>query len=205
MKVKVKFSKNFRQLEKALKTSPRIVKKHMTRATAFIGKKGESLAREEISHGKYEPNRPLTVSLKGGRNEPLIGDRPGSPLFKAITSKVINFYTVFIGILQTNQEYNIARTIHDGKVINVTSSMRGLFYVLWLKEKDPSVVLEGRAKELWEKMPGGWMPLKKETEKIVIPSRPFIDNIWIKGDIQKVAKKFWNEAIEASFKEMKQS
>jgi len=201
-RIKIKLSKNWSKLDKKLLSSRKDLRRHLIRASGLIGKKGEALARKEITEGKYEPNRPLTVALKGGRNEPLIGDRPGAPLFKAITSKVVEEMAVFIGILQTNKEYNIARAIHDGKSIKVTKKMRNLFYILWLKEQRPSIELTGRAAELWDKMPGGWLPLKKSTNAIVIPSRPFIGNVWEKGNIQAYAKKIWDEALAYIFKEI---
>lgn len=201
---KIKLSKDWKRLDKALARSGPTVRKHIKRATMFIGKKGEALIRDEIASGSYEPNRPLTVALKGGKNEPLKGDRPGAPLFKSITSNVVNDFTVFIGILQTNAGYNIALTIHEGVSIKVTEKMRGLFYVLWLKGERPSIDLVGRAKELWDKMPGGWKPLKASTTVITIPSRPFIKNAWNKGELQKIASRLWNGALAAAFKEMRQ-
>jgi hypothetical protein len=201
---KIKLSKDWKRLEKAMDKNGPTIRKHIRRATAFIGKKGEAIIRDEIANGSYEPNRPLTVALKGGKNEPLKGDRPGAPLFKSITSKIINDFTVFIGILQTSKKYNIALTIHEGVAVKVTEKMRGLFYILWLKEQRPSIELTGRAKELWDKMPGGWLPLKASTTAIDIPSRPFIKNAWNKGGLQKLAVKFWDSALKAAFKEMGQ-
>jgi len=202
---KIKLSKDWKRLEKALVRSGPTVRKHIKRATMLIGKKGEALIRDEISSGNYEPNRPLTVALKGGKNEPLKGDRPGAPLFKAITSKVVNDFTVFIGVLQTDDDYDIALTIHEGVSIKVTKKMRGLFYVLWLKGQRPSVDLVGRAKELWDKMPGGWYPLKASTTVITMTSRPFIKNVWNKGELQKIASRLWDGALATAFKEMRQS
>jgi hypothetical protein len=202
--VKIKLSKDWKRLDKALAKSGPTARKHVKRATAFIGKQGVALIRNEISSGNYEPNRPLTVALKGGKNEPLKGDRPGAPLFKSITSKIVNDFTVFVGVLQTNAGYNIALTIHEGVSIKVTEKMRGLFYVLWLKGERPSIDLSGRAKELWDKMPGGWKPLKVSTTAIKISSRPFIKNAWNKGELQKIASRFWNEALAAAFREMRQ-
>lgn len=204
MSTKIKLSKDWKKLEKALSKSGPVVRKHIRRATQFIGKKGEALIRNEITNGNYEPNRPLTVALKGGRNEPLKGTRAGAPLFKSITSKIIDDFTVFIGVLQTNEGYNIAVTIHEGKTIKVTEKMRNMFYVLWLKSIKPSVQLTGRAEELWEQMPGGWLPLKKETTSIHITSRPFIKKVWNDGELQKIATIFWNEALSAAFKEIGQ-
>jgi hypothetical protein len=201
---KFKMDKRWKRLEKQL--GPGVVqptlRKHLRRASMFIGKKGEALIREEIASGKFDPNAPLTVALKGGRNEPLIGDRPGAPFFKAITSKVVDDITVFVGILQQNKEYELAVMLHEGKVIGVTAKMRGMFFVLWRKETDPSIVLSDRAQELWDKMPGGWKPLKESTKAIVIPGRPFIRQVWNKGEMQDMAKKFWDQAMAAAMKEL---
>jgi hypothetical protein len=200
---KIKLSDNWKKLDKILANGGPIVRKHLRRATEFIGAKGEALIRQEITNGKFESNKPLTIALKGV-DEPLKGDSAGAPLFKAITSKVVNDYAVFIGVLQTSGVYNIAVTIHDGRSIKVTEKMKNLFNILWLKENNPSIDLTGRAAELWEKMPGGWKPLKASTTVIVIPPRPFIKNVWDKGELQDIAKKFWDGALAAAFKEMGQ-
>jgi hypothetical protein len=204
VKVKIKMSNEWKRLKKALDRNPAAVRKHLKRASAFIGKKGEALIRREISSGSYAPNAPLTIALKGGKNEPLIGDRTGSPLFKAITSTVVDDYTVFIGVLQQDDQYNIAIAIHEGATIGVSQKMRNLFYVLWMKEKDPTIELEGRARELWDKMSGGWKPLKESTKAIIIPPRPFIANAMNSGELQRMAEKFWNQAMVAAMHEVSQ-
>jgi hypothetical protein len=202
---KIDFEDTFKKLHKALSDGGPIAEKHISRATAFIGKKGEALIRQEISTGKFEPNKPLTVALKGGKNEPLKGDSPGAPLFKSIISQMVGPRAVFIGVLKTDGVYNIAVAIHDGASLTVTDKMRGMFKLLWLKEKNPNLILTGRAAVLWEKMPGGWKPLKKETKVIIIPPREFIGNVWNRGDLHAIAKKFWDGAVAAIFKEMSQT
>jgi hypothetical protein len=201
---RIRLSGDWKKLEQALSKGGTVVRQHIKRATAFIGKKGEALIRQEITSGEFESNKPLTVALKGGKNEPLKGDSPGAPLFKAITSQIIDDFTVFIGVLQTNGIYNIAVAIHYGVGIKITDKMRWLFYVLWLKSQDPSIELTDRAAELWEKMPGGWKPLKKSTTAIIIPSRPFVKNVMDSGKLYDIATKFWNEALAAAFKEIGQ-
>lgn len=201
---KFKMDKRWKRLEKKFgaAASSKIARKHLRRASMVIGKKAEATIRKEIESGKFEPNAPLTVGLKGGVNEPLKGTRAGAPLFKAITSKVIDDYTVFVGVLQTNDEYNIAVAIHEGTTIAVTDKMRGLFHILARREVDPAIPLSERAQELWDAMPGGWHPLKPSTVAIVIPSRPFIRQAYNKGDMQKFARQFWNDALEMAIKEM---
>lgn len=200
---KILFPKSWKKLENALSQGGPIVRKHLRRATEFIGKKSEALIRQEIANGKFESNKPLTVALKG-TNEPLKGDGTGAALFKSITSQAINDYTVFVGVLKTEGIYNIAVTIHEGTSIEVTDKMRNMFKLLWLKENNPALNLTGRAAELWEKMPGGWKPLKSSTVAIIIPPRKFIGNVWESGEIQTIAKRFWYGALAAAFKEMSQ-
>lgn len=196
--------KRWKRLEKKFgaAASRSLARKYLRKATMVIGKKAEATIRKEIETGKFEPNAPLTVGLKGGKNEPLKGTRPGAPLFKAITSKMIDDYTVFVGVLQTDDEYNIALAIHEGTTIGVTDKMRGLFHILSRHEADPSIPLSERAQELWDAMPGGWKPLKPSTVAIIIPSRPFIQQAFDKGDMQKFAQKFWHDAFEAAIKEL---
>lgn len=201
MSFKVKFSGNSKALKKALEKAPTVVRKHVNKASKIIGMQGVALARKEISGGSYAPNAPLTIALKGV-NEPLIGDRTGSPLFKAITSKVVNDNTVFVGILQKDGEYNIAVAIHEGATIKVTQKMRNMFYILWRKETDPSINLTGRAKELWDKMPGGWKPLNESTKAINIPSRPFIKNALDSDEFRKFAENIYNQAVGTAIKEI---
>lgn len=180
------------------------MKRHLRRASGLNGKLVQAAVRSEISGGKFAPNRPLTVALKGGRNEPLIGN---SDLFNAITSKVIGDTQVFVGVLRTDDVYNIAVAIHDGREIGVTSAMRGLFFVLWQASVDPAQVakLKGRAKDLWETMPGGWKPLKPSTRAIIIPSRPFIKQAFKAVGLKKKVQDNWRMALQAAVREQSRS
>lgn len=177
------------------------VKKHILRASIKNGKMAEAAARQVIRRGGFEPNRPLTVMIKGS-SKPLVDQ--GTGLFQAITSKVVEDFTVFVGVLRSSGAYNIAATLHDGAVIKVTDAMRGMFFALWKAstgEMDPSQ-LEGRAAELWERAPGGWLPLKKSTSHITIPARPFMLEVFRDAALRKKAKRNWNMALKKAMREL---
>ncbi len=205
MATRFKMNKGWKRLEHALdpKQLTSTVRKHLRRAARLNGKLAEAAVRKEMSTGKFKPNAPLTVAIKGGRNEPLQGYRTGSPMFKAITSQIIDDHTVFIGVLQANEQYNIALVVHEGATIEVTDAMRGLFSILAAAERDPKIEkkLTGRARELWDQMPGGWYPLKPSTKAIIIPKRPFIEQAFKQAKLQKQVKLNWEQAIEAAMKE----
>ena len=185
--------------------TPRVFKAtldhNMRRASALNGKLAEATIRRKIREGGYEPNKPLTVMIKSS-SKPLVDK--GTGLFQAITSVVIDATTVFAGILQTSGEYNIALTLHEGATINVTPKMRGLFFWLWqasIGKLSPDK-LSGRARELWERSPGGWLPLKDSTSHIVIPSRPFIEMAFKDTRMKEQAKKNWQAALQQTMREL---
>lgn len=177
------------------------MRKHLRRATAINGKFAEAEVRQVIKSGrKLERNAALTIAIKG-ENKPLVGLT--SEMFRAITSKVINDTAAFVGVLRTDDAFNIAEIVHDGHTIAVTPAMRGMFFVLW-KASEGSMVpskLTGRAAELWDQMPGGWKPLRKSTTAIVIPSRPFIDIAFESVNLKKRVEGNWNMAIQAAMRE----
>lgn len=185
--------------------TPRIFKAtldhHMRRASALNGKLAEKTIRQKIRAGGFQPNAPLTVLIKSS-SKPLVDNSTG--LFQAITSAVIDATTVFAGILQTSGEYNIALTLHEGATITVTPKMRGLFFWLWQASigKLPPDKLSGRARELWERAPGGWFPLKDSTSHIVIPSRPFIEEAFRDTRMKQQAKKNWQAALKQTMREL---
>lgn len=170
-------------------------------ATVLNGKIGEAYLRKMIqnSAGKLKPNAPLTKQIKGSA-KPLADQ---GLLFQAITSKVTDDFTVFVGVLRTSEAYNLVETLHDGKVIKVTPAMRGMFFMLWkasIGEIDPSK-LTGRAAELWKRKPGGWYPLRDDTVVVVLPSRPFIRLVFQNPQFKKLVKDNWTKALAASFKD----
>jgi len=181
---------------------PRIFKSkslhHLRRASAQIGVAGESVTRKNLESGSYEANAPLTIAIK--RSSLQLADR--GALKKAITSKVIDPLTVFLGVLRTDRRYNIALTIHDGSEIKVTQRMRTMFHYLWLKSHDPTVKLTGRALDLWDRFKGLWHKISLSTSVIVIPARPFMVSTFRDPALKKLAVTLWTRAINLTLREL---
>lgn len=175
-------------------------RRNMRRATALNGKVAEKIMRGVIQSGSsLKKNAALTQAIKGD-NKPLVGD---GTLFQAITSKVIDDFTVFAGVLRTSEAYNVGVMIHEGGEAKVTNKMRGLFFVLWKASKgemDPGE-LRGRAKELFEQMQEGWFPLSKDTEVIILPRRPFAEIAFKNTQMTKQVRDNWKRALEQTFRE----
>lgn len=174
--------------------------RYMLRATGINALFAVREIRQVIVRGGWGAggeNKALTVAIKGS-TKPLV-DR-GHTLFQAVTQKIIDYYTAFVGILQTSAHYNIAITLHDGTEIPVTDKMRGLFWLLWLVSigSVDSSVLSGRAAELWGRMPGGWKPLDPGTRVIVIPSRPFMRRAFASKSLHDFCMRQWHAAIAAA-------
>jgi hypothetical protein len=181
----------------------RILEKHVGRATQKIALIAEKQMRATMKKTVAPENAPLTVFIKGS-SKPLV-DR--GDLWQAITSDVKRWDLAFVGILQTDEAYDIAKTIHQGAVIEVTDKMRWMFLALARASEgslDPSK-LRGRAAELWARRPGGWKPLKPDTKAIVIPPRPWMNAAMKEGDIETKAKELWQAAVEAAIREAAQT
>lgn len=173
---------------------------NIRRATALNAKVGEAIVRKTIQSGNsLKKNRKLTVSIKGA-NKPIVDS---GLLFQAITSKVEDDFTAFVGVLRTSTRYKIVAVIHEGEEINVTPEMRGMFFMLWrvsIGELDPGK-LTGRAAELYARKQKGWYPLKAETTVIVIPERPFFKVAFANTQMIKQSRDNWKKALEATFGE----
>lgn len=177
------------------------LRRQLRRATMLNAKLVERQIRQVIRSGEFERNANLTVALKGS-TKPLVDQ---GQLFQFITSKVIDDTTAFVGVLRTDDNYNIVQTIHNGANIPVTKRMRGLFFILWQAGQGdfPLDRLEGRAAELFQKMPNaryGWRPLKDSTTHIIIPPRPFIHEAMDDRKLQLRIKENWVMAVQAALK-----
>lgn len=154
--------------------------------------------------GGYEANAELTKEIKGA-SVPLVGgkaDTGGINLFQAISSTMLDDYTVFAGVKFVSEKYDVAATLHDGAVIPVTEKMRTMFRVLWWASEgsiDPAE-LTGRAAELWRLKKGGWYPLADSTNAIIIPGRPFIVRAFESGEIKREARRNWELAVQRALK-----
>lgn len=154
---------------------------------------------------KAKPNAPLTVLIKGS-------SRPsfdGGDLFAGITEKIISSHEALIGVIkgtvtaQGEDLGKVAEIVHNGASIPVTSSMRGLFFYLWLagQGKIPISSLTGRAAELADRLKDELSqirPLKSSTNLIVIPARPFIADAMRSASLKKKVKENWENAIQKS-------
>lgn len=192
-----------RRIEQAL--DPRVfrgtIRRHVAQATKRNGKLAEAIVRQTIRAGVPPPNAALTVAIKGS-NKPLVDH--GTGIFQAVTSKAMSATEVFVGVLRTSEAFNIAATIHNGATIRVTDKMRGMFYVLWLASQGSIKPgdLEGRAAELFERMPTGWKPLKASTTHIVIPERPFMRIAFRNPRLLRQARANWRQAVNTAMREL---
>lgn len=198
--------KGLRKWQKALE-SPRMdaaLRRNMRVASGLNGKLAEARVRRVLQNprgaGKFDDNAALTQAIKGSA-KPLT-DR--GTLFQAVTSKVEDDFTVFVGILRTSRSFNVALAVHEGFEAKVTAKMRGLFWVLWQASAGaiPVGELTGRAAELYERMPGGWKPLSTGTTVIVTPRRPFIETAFASKALTGQVKRNWQQAIQQAFREV---
>lgn len=175
------------------------IRKQLRRATKRNAKLVEAAIRKEIRKGNFERNAALTVAIKDS-TKPLV-DR--GQLFQFVTSKTFGDSTLFVGVLRTDENYNIAAALHEGSTATVTPKMRGLFFVLWqasIGEMSPAA-LTGRAAELFERMPQGWLPLKAGTKFIVNPPRPFIEQAIKDAGLKEKIAGNWKMAIAEAVKQ----
>ncbi len=198
----VPVEKDWKRFGRALDSSRfrRIARKHLRKATDRNGLEAQAAIRRQIRAGGFEANATLTKEIKKS-GKPLVDK--GTSLFQAITSKIENDTSVFVGVLQTDSFYNIALSLHNGQAIPVTPKMRLMFRVLhWVSigNMDPSE-LDGAAAELWRRKPGGWLPLKDSTVAIIIPPRPFIEAGFEEEKLKQRVRNNWNRALATAMKE----
>lgn len=125
--------------------------------------------------GELASNAKLTIALKGR-------DDPGRDTEDLISSIKVIFLPMrrglWIGIEASSAAAAYAQIVAEGAQIEVSDAMREMFFLLWQVsegKRDPAI-LTGSAADLWNRMPGGWLPLKPETTHIIIPPRPWIRN-----------------------------
>lgn len=175
---------------------------NMRKASELNGKVAERYMRKVLQAGKYvAPNADLTIILKGS-SKPLVDK---GTLFQGITSKIIDDYTVFVGVVREDENnFNIAKIVHEGAIIPVTPAMRGMFMALYkvsMGDMDPDK-LEGRARELYSKMTFGWMPLRPETTTIVIPPRPWATFVFAIPEFKQKITNNWRAALQKTYRDM---
>ena len=197
-----KRDKGWKRMEKAFdpKRFKSSTRKYLRLAARRNGMIAVAHVRDQLrgNKGGFKKNAELTVAIKGEGKHPL-GDTAQS-LFQAITSKVVDDMTTFVGIPTEHSFYDIAVVIHDGTSFPVTEKMRGMFYLLWRASVGDPVILSGRAKELFAKNQD-WLPLRKGTKVIIFPARSYITKAFEDSELHKAVQKNWQDAINATMKE----
>ena len=165
------------------------------KATGINGELVKAGIQRGIRRGRKPMGAELTILIKGS-SKPLV-DR--GDLFGAITSKQTDWKTAFVGVLRNNEAFNLAEALHEGANIPVTPAMRALFTMLWWAStgKLAPEKLTGRARVLWERAPGIWLPLSGSTGVIHIPPRPFIQKTFNSTKLKKAIRENWNNAVAA--------
>ena len=185
-------SKRFRQF----------ARKELRKASRRNGLEAKATIRRMIRKGgTFTANAMLTKEIKGS-GKPLVDF--GSSLFQAVTSQTQTDFSVFVGVQQTSEFYNIAQALHEGRAIPVTPKMRAMFQVLWFASTgkvDPAA-LDGRAAELWKRKPGGWLPLKDSTVAVILPPRPFVEAAFDDPQLIQKVRDNWQRAISDTLREI---
>lgn len=208
-KVELKMTGNWKQMAAALdpKRFQANLDANMGKATRFNGMMVAGMIRKRIRGRRYTSNAPLTVLIKKS-STPLVDD---GDLFGAVTSKNIDAYSVFVGVLRSaigpdgQSLVNIAEFLHKGGSIPVTDAMRAMFIMLWEvgQGKRERSTLEGRAAELAKQLKGRIKqikPLKASTKFIVVPPRPFLSDVLNDPLVLKRCRKNWEKAFQATLK-----
>jgi len=177
------------------------LRRNIAKATALNGKIAEAILRKTIqSGGNLAKNAALTISIK--KSSKALVD--SGLLFQSIASKVHDDFTVFVGVLRTSRNYNIAEIVTNGRTIKVTPKMRGMFAILSRASRDKRVAsrLTGRAAALFQRMPDGWKKLGEGTNAIVIPGRNYFQVAFRNTQMVKQARDNWTAAVKKTFQEV---
>jgi len=171
------------------------LKQEVKKATGLNAAYVAKAARKQISKGMDPANTALTQLIKG-QNKPLVDS---SALWDSIWFQMLNWKTAFVGVLRTDESFNVAEIVHDGTVVKVTQRMRAMFrWLYWasIGKVQPSQ-LTGAAAELWQRNPNGiWRPLRAATEAIIIPARPFMANAFEDEDVVAIVLLNWQRAVD---------
>ena len=150
-------------------------------ATKKNGLIAEGIIKQAIDAGKFASNSPMTIGIKGSAR-PLVNS---GQLKKSISSQLGFWHTVFVGVVRgrrtarrggSGDTLQVARILHDGATITVTTRMRKFF-----------ASMSRRAV--------GWKPLKASTTSITIPARPFL-NVSVSVKAIAIYTKNWADAMQ---------
>ena len=137
----------------------RRLRKHVRLATAKNALFAEGAIKRDIAAGRFEPNSPMTVKLKGS-SRPLVDS---GVLMLGITHLLVSWSTALVGVVRSRQVsrqggggsydlLDLAFILHEGGVIRVTPRMRRYLAMMGV-------------------------PIKASTTRMVIPPRPFLDSV----------------------------
>lgn len=179
-----------------------ILEDNLLAATKFNGMIMAAEIRKRIRQRRYAKNSALTVLLKKS-SMPLVDD---ADLFGAITSRELDRFSVFVGILRTattssgQPMVNLAELLHNGGSIPVTEHMRNMFILLSEvgQGKRDINTLEGRTLELARALGSKISqikPLKPSTVFIKIPARPFLAEVLKDQAMLKKCVRNWENAV----------
>ncbi len=90
------------------------------------------------------------------------------------------------------QRVNVYRNLQK-KMWSVRQGGRVIFHCnrIILKDVKFFVQAAGRARVLWERAPGIWLPLSGSTGVIHIPPRPFIQKTFNSTKLKKAIRNWW--------------
>lgn len=181
-----------------------LLKEEFERAGEVVGMTLERNMRRVIQAGRFQPNAPMTVALKGS-SKPLIG--PGEPrLWKAITHKVQatpNGASIHVGVMRTHREANIARIVTEGRVVTVTRRMEIMFRVLRSIQLGYGGALTSeRARQLFNESKGQF-PVLQEGSTFAIPARNFGLVVLRDPETKRVAEREFSQAVMNALKRLK--
>jgi hypothetical protein len=188
------------------------LEKHIGRATKVNAMYLRAQVRQYIKAGAPTAKghvgvAPLTALVKGG-DKPIVGTS-GADLFNSITHEVTDWKTAVVGVKRGSKGANVALVVHDGVKIKVTKAMRDLFWLLFLVSEGhmKPEKLTGRARLLWDMSAKGrqkgdsFFPIRKSTKAIIIPSRPFLKDVFNNPEIKAKCVKTWSDAYKDMLKE----
>lgn len=210
MATKMKFTGNWEQFSKI--TSPRrfssTLKDTVGKATKANAELVAEEAQKNIKSRKYSANAGLTILLKGGK-QPLVESGALHEALGSISLRLNSWKTAYIGIKRKGDDkVDVASVVHNGAIIKVTDKMRDMFALLYRvgRGQEDRNKLKGRAAEIAKKLGSRLKelrPIKNSTTSIVIPSRPFLSDVFKNKTVMAKIRNNWASAVETSIKAYK--
>jgi len=161
----------------------RRLRKYVKVATVANAQAAKRHMKSEIrSGGRFAPNKPSTVGIKGSAT-PLIDSKN---FVRKISKRTMRWNMAVVGILRSEPVVGasgssrdiltVAKVLHEGATVSVTQRMRNFF------------------EEMSHIFPGVWRPLSPSTTKIRIPPRPFLETA-IDKKLLAIYRRNWAIAV----------